>query len=147
MTTNAFRLTLADNTPVGLCFEPIVSFANHSCTPNATVIFDGRRMELRALDHISKDEQIFISYIDPTQPTSIRQEELSSRYFFTCECEKCVQDDGPYATFLKAKPVPLAKADKFISGKGLIEFATAQCQEKRYLKSIRSCFIPAFSFN
>jgi SET and MYND domain-containing protein len=128
MTTNAFRATLADNTPIGLCFEPVMSLANHSCTPNATIMFDGRKIELRALADIKKDEQIFISYIDPTQAKNTRQDELKGRYFFTCECEECVQDDNAYATFLKTNPAPFPKLDLFFDPKELAKYAISRCQ-------------------
>jgi len=53
---------------MGLCFEPeAAAMANHSCTPNSTVIFDGRRMALVALKTIQKEKQIYISYIDTTE--------------------------------------------------------------------------------
>jgi hypothetical protein len=71
MITNAFRATLADDTPVGLCFEPILAQANHSCSPNAVVVFDGRSVALRALESISKGDQVFISYITATEDRTI----------------------------------------------------------------------------
>ena len=92
MACNAFRVTLADNAPIGLCFEPTLSLANHSCTPNAGIMFDGRSVTLRALNPIKKDEQIFISYIDSTSRKETRQAELQEHYFFTCNCSKCVKD-------------------------------------------------------
>lgn len=110
--TNAFRITHADGTDVGLCFEPALALANHSCTPNAFVSFDGRRVTLRALQPIVKGEEVFISYVgqfsaagwpvtsclshcdaddgtDTTQPTFIRQSELKQRYCFECSCARC----------------------------------------------------------
>jgi hypothetical protein len=101
MATNSFRVTLADGSEIGLCFEPTVSFANHSCTPNATIMFDGRRLELRALNYIQKYEEISISYIDPTKPKDVRRKELKERYFFHCECEKCANDDDSYTSCKK----------------------------------------------
>lgn len=129
MATNAFRVTLTDNVPIGMCFEPVMSLANHSCTPNATIRFDGRKIELRALNDITKDEQIFISYIDPTQPKEIRQAELKARYFFTCGCEKCVQDDNAYATFIKSRPAPFPQLDPFVNPEMLTKVAELRCQE------------------
>ncbi|RFU34317.1 hypothetical protein B7463_g1965, partial [Scytalidium lignicola] len=99
MRVNAFRITLPDDTPVGLCFEPRASLANHSCTPNVAITFDGRALCMRAIEHIKKDEEVFISYVDPTQRREMRQNELRDRYFFTCECEKCVRDMSPYQIF------------------------------------------------
>jgi hypothetical protein len=127
METNGFRVTLADNTPIGLCFEPVISFANHSCTPNSTVMFDGRQMILRALDTIKAGDQIFISYIDPTQTRSERRAQLQGQYFFTCHCDKCETDAGAYHTFLKTKPIPYHPIDCFVSQESLHAFATAIC--------------------
>jgi len=104
MKINAFSATLADDERVGLCFEPKIALANHSCCPNATVVFNGRTVSLRALDAIRSGGQIFISYIDPTQSTDERQTQLKKRYFFTCECLKCRgsypgRGEAPYHTF------------------------------------------------
>jgi hypothetical protein len=123
MTANAFRITLADNTVVGLCFEPILALANHSCNPNASVMFDGRIVSLRALDSIKKDEQIFISYIDCTSSRSTRQEELKDHYFFTCKCEKCSRDDSPYSSWQKHSHASNPKIDLLIPPRGLLTFA------------------------
>jgi hypothetical protein len=104
MKINAFSATLADDERVGLCFEPKIALANHSCCPNAAVVFNGRTVSLRALDTIKSSEQIFISYIDPTQSTDERQTLLKKRYFFSCQCLKCKgsnikRGETPYHTF------------------------------------------------
>jgi SET and MYND domain-containing protein len=104
MKINAFSTTLADDERVGLCFEPKIALANHSCCPNAAVVFNGRTVSLRALDTIRSGEQIFISYIDPTQSTDERLTQLSKRYFFSCQCLKCRgshsgRGETPYLTF------------------------------------------------
>ena len=44
---------------------------------------------LRALADIPKCSEIFISYIDVSNETTIRQRELRDRYFFTCPCAEC----------------------------------------------------------
>jgi hypothetical protein len=111
MITNAFRATLADDTPVGLCFEPILALANHSCSPNAVVVFDGRSVALRALERIGKGEQVFISYITATEDRTSRQANLKQRYFFDCQCEKCSKDESPYSTFLRYAPKAEGRVD------------------------------------
>jgi len=124
MATNAFRATISVQTPIGICFEPdVISLANHSCTPNATVMFDGRRIELRALDAIEEGEQIFISYVDNLQSRDARRKELRERYFFECRCGKCERDEGPYDAFLRFQPVKDAKMELFVDLKELREFA------------------------
>ncbi|KUJ11294.1 SET domain-containing protein [Mollisia scopiformis] len=104
MSSNAFRVTLPDDTPIGLCFEPTLALANHSCSPNAVVVFDGRAISFRALSDIKKGEEIRISYIENTQTRENRGAELEHRYFFTCQCEKCFKDETAYQTFLRLGP-------------------------------------------
>jgi len=89
---------------VGLCFEPTLALANHSCSPNAVVMFDGRSVALRAMDPIKKGDQIFITYITATEDLVARQTELKQRYFFECSCEKCRTDESPYSIFLRRAP-------------------------------------------
>lgn len=92
-------------------------------------MFDGRHMALRALDPIKKGDQIFISYIDVTQTRSERRQELSDRYFFTCHCSKCEQDDGPYQTFLKSRPTPDHRLELFITQTDIRAAAEARCSD------------------
>jgi SET and MYND domain-containing protein len=123
MITNAFRATLADDSPVGLCFEPILALANHSCSPTAVVVFDGRSVALRALDSIKKGEQVFISYITATEDRISRQSDLKQRYFFDCQCEKCREDESPYSTFLQHAPKPEGRIDVLCNSEYLIRNA------------------------
>jgi hypothetical protein len=44
---------------------------------------------LRAILPIKKGEEIFMKYIDVTNPFSVRQEELKNTYYFSCQCPKC----------------------------------------------------------
>lgn len=46
----------------------------------------------RALRPIKKNEQIFISYFDPTTPYRIRNSVLDDHYCFQCRCRKCTAD-------------------------------------------------------
>jgi SET and MYND domain-containing protein len=52
-------------------------------------MMDGPVISIRTLKPIKKNEEIFISYIDTTNPYPRRQSELKSRWFFTCRCSKC----------------------------------------------------------
>ncbi|KAF3001291.1 hypothetical protein E8E13_004580 [Curvularia kusanoi] len=69
--------------------DPMLGHFNHSCDPNAYIIMDGAEVHVRSLKPIKKDEEIFISYIDTTNPYYRRQHELKQRWFFTCKCTKC----------------------------------------------------------
>ncbi|KAK2738631.1 hypothetical protein FQN57_006949 [Myotisia sp. PD_48] len=87
---NGFTLTTPFYDRIGLCVQPYSAFANHSCDPNAVVGFDAGAVILRAVRNIEKDEQVYISYVDSTNPFETRQKELSERYFFQCKCSKCL---------------------------------------------------------
>lgn len=79
--------------------------ANHSCEPNAVVVFPngGRSMELIAIRDIepseevsrcwgSTNKQILTSYIDVSLPVDKRRSELEATYRFKCECSLCIRD-------------------------------------------------------
>uniref|UniRef100_A0A804R716 SET domain-containing protein n=1 Tax=Zea mays TaxID=4577 RepID=A0A804R716_MAIZE len=66
------------------------SIINHSCVPNAVLIFDGRTAYVRALQPINKDEEVSISYIETAAVTKKRNNDLK-QYFFTCTCPRCVK--------------------------------------------------------
>ncbi|KAF2099382.1 hypothetical protein NA57DRAFT_74883 [Rhizodiscina lignyota] len=87
--TNCLTLVTPTFDPLGLVLDPLAARANHSCDPNAVVVMDGPELSFRTLKPIGKDEEIFISYIDVTNPFARRQDELKERYFFNCKCSKC----------------------------------------------------------
>ncbi|KAI0430333.1 hypothetical protein F5Y09DRAFT_230716 [Xylaria sp. FL1042] len=87
---NAIPLTsVFDAVPLGMAFDPLISSANHSCDPNAHLVFNQPRQEIRALRKIKAGEEIFVSYTDPTNPFGVRQAALQEYYYFTCRCTKC----------------------------------------------------------
>ncbi|KGM92243.1 uncharacterized protein PADG_11427 [Paracoccidioides brasiliensis Pb18] len=111
--TNAFTLTNRYFDRIGLCMLPFASYANHSCEPNAYIGFDGPVIYLKALQDIALDEQIFISYIDNTEPWGKRQSELQKRYFFTCKCPKCAQGQAAREDqYLNAEGPPTSAPEK-----------------------------------
>lgn len=92
--TNSFALTLPDLTTVGVAISPVVALANHSCAPNAVVVFpngplkpDG--MHIVAIADIAPGEEVLTAYVDIANPRRIRQMELKERYFFDCQCALC----------------------------------------------------------
>ncbi|TDL24161.1 SET domain-containing protein [Rickenella mellea] len=70
---------------------PNISRCNHSCGPNATVKFDEEKMAMRLLANrtISAREQITISYTVLGDPCADRQDDLKTKYVFTCACKHC----------------------------------------------------------
>lgn len=93
---NCFVMISPYYDPLGLVLHPLSALVNHSCNYNATVRFDrskgGHCLSIRALRHIARGEQIFLSYIDATNPRHVRQKELQERYFFDCKCSKCSKE-------------------------------------------------------
>ncbi|TDL24149.1 hypothetical protein BD410DRAFT_719615 [Rickenella mellea] len=71
---------------------PNISRCNHSCGPNAAATrFDDEKMAmtLAARRSISPGEEITISYTELDGPHAARQDELKTKYLFTCECKHC----------------------------------------------------------
>ena len=75
-------------------FPSYISFVNHSCIPNACLVFNQNRAEVRALRSIDKDEKIYISYIDVCKPREWRKEYLLNEYFFDCCCVRCIGSES-----------------------------------------------------
>ncbi|GMF77822.1 unnamed protein product [Aspergillus oryzae] len=63
-----------------------------TCNYNAAVTFDSDNLYIKATRPIQKGDQIFISYIDATNPVKLRRSELRERYYFDCHCAKCAKD-------------------------------------------------------
>lgn len=83
--------------PLGLVLHPLAALANHSCNYNAVVRVEYDRpgnhcLKIRALRPIASGEEVVVSYVDATNPRRVRQRELQDRYFFTCECSKCLDE-------------------------------------------------------
>ena len=91
---NTLTLTSPALDPTGICIDPLIALVNHSCEPNAFIVFDGRRLSLRSLTAIPEAKEITISYIDPHDETRKRQSDLMERYFFQCQCNACTSADS-----------------------------------------------------
>lgn len=65
---------------------------------------DGPSLSFRTLKAISKDSEIFISYIESTDSTKSRLDELAMRYYFKCHCMKCRLAPGQEDKF--SQPMP-----------------------------------------
>lgn len=105
---------------MGVSVSPLVALVNHSCDPNAVVVFprsakdpasqepEAQVIAIRDIspgEEVSVDfwllalsftiKQIFTSYIDTTLPRAQRQEALSATYNFSCQCELCSRPPAP----------------------------------------------------
>ncbi|KAH9896929.1 SET domain-containing protein [Cubamyces lactineus] len=99
-TTNTFTLTSFSLTPIGICISPTIAFANHSCDPNAVIVFPRTPgspatmeplLNLIALRDIPPGKEVRIAYVDTTLPKHIRHKELRETYNFTCQCKACTR--------------------------------------------------------
>lgn len=97
-TTNSFTLTSPSLNPLGVSVSPVVALINHSCDPNAVVVFPRSSsnpstqepcMQVVAIRDIAPGEQVFTAYIDTTLPKLQRQMALESTYSFKCKCTLC----------------------------------------------------------
>ncbi|KAF9236037.1 hypothetical protein BU15DRAFT_50600 [Melanogaster broomeanus] len=104
-TTNTFALTSPSLTPIGVSVSPLVALINHSCLPNAVVVFphSGKShtkepvMHIVALRDVAVGKRYFhvlTAYMDTTLPKSERQKILEETYNFTCQCPLCKQDSA-----------------------------------------------------
>ncbi|EPS40877.1 hypothetical protein H072_5238 [Dactylellina haptotyla CBS 200.50] len=93
---NSVTVTTQTFDPIGICLTYQAAMFNHSCDPNAIMLFDGRRLSVRSLKDIAKDTEITISYIDNLMTRKERKRELSSRYFFDCKCSLCSTKTQPF---------------------------------------------------
>jgi len=99
-----------------LSVYPLSAMINHSCSPNAVRVFgsynqsgselcdqiQGKEvMIVHANKFIAKGTEITWSYIPPSNPLNERREALLSKYGFTCNCLRCIQEE----TALKANPL------------------------------------------
>lgn len=105
--TNALTLSTSSMDSIGICLDPLVAKINHSCEPNAFVVYDGPRLSVRSLRPIKEDEEVFIAYTDGTSSFRQRQKQLQEQYYFTCQCSKCTQkENAPQEAFLPGVPPP-----------------------------------------
>ncbi|KAI9857321.1 MAG: hypothetical protein M1824_004871 [Vezdaea acicularis] len=92
---NSHTLTTPTLDPLGISLDPLSAIPNHSCTPNAYVLFTNATLTLHPLLPIPKDTEITLSYIDSTDLFHRRHLELKSHYFFTCTCPLCETRSPP----------------------------------------------------
>ncbi|TYK26445.1 histone-lysine N-methyltransferase ASHR1 isoform X5 [Cucumis melo var. makuwa] len=88
---NAHTICDSELRPLGTGLYPVISIINHSCLPNAVLVFEGRSAVVRAVQHIPPGAEVSISYIETAGSTMTRQKTLKENYLFTCTCSRCVK--------------------------------------------------------
>lgn len=113
--------------------HPLPALLNHSCDYNATVRVTRQgshqrvhaKVEVVPLRQIEQDEEVVVSYIDANLPYPNRQKELRERYYFTCQCRKCLQG-------------PTTATDVFLDGPTLLDLPALQQLENRVAELLKS---------
>ena len=99
-----------------MVFVPAGAMVNHSCVPNCSVSFNGKRtgaavggaedaadgaswdgwghVSLLTLRDIDAEEELTISYVDAQMTLRERSAALKAMHGFTCRCEKCEVQRG-----------------------------------------------------
>lgn len=127
---NAHTICDPELRPLGTGLYPVISIINHSCVPNAVLVFEGRTAYVRALQPISKNTEVSISYIETAAATMKRQNDLK-QYFFICICARCVKDSEEDA-LLEGHRCKDQKCDGFLlPDSGKKAYACQKCSISR----------------
>ncbi|VDK77137.1 unnamed protein product [Litomosoides sigmodontis] len=88
---NALIITDSCLNKIGLAIYLGLSALDHSCKPDAFIIFSGTKAILRSLEkNITEyNDKLRISYCDLLDLRSVRWETLQKQHGFTCNCEVC----------------------------------------------------------
>lgn len=100
MIINSYCICNDEHSPIGTGLYIGPSILDHSCSPNAHAVYEGRKLLLRAAEDIkcSSIDGIRVSYIDVMAPKEVRQLELKNQYYFECSCTKCSDKVPDYVT-------------------------------------------------
>lgn len=88
---NAHTICDSELRPLGTGLYPVISIINHSCLPNAVLVFEGISAVVRAVQPIPAGAEVTISYIETAGSTMSRQKALNENYLFSCTCSRCVK--------------------------------------------------------
>ncbi|EEB07565.1 histone lysine methyltransferase Set6 [Schizosaccharomyces japonicus yFS275] len=92
LSINAMSLVTPAFDAIGTCMDSTLARINHSCQPNCVFMVEGATARLVALQTLQKGDFVHISYVDTTLPYNVRTNELQQKYFFTCTCQKCMEE-------------------------------------------------------
>lgn len=94
MVINSFMILDIDLNSIGTGIYLASSILDHSCQPNAVASFDGKTINIRAIQDMPCLDwnQMRISYIDLMKTPYDRQTELLHNYYFLCECHRCLDE-------------------------------------------------------
>uniref|UniRef100_A0AAF5RSX9 MYND-type domain-containing protein n=2 Tax=Wuchereria bancrofti TaxID=6293 RepID=A0AAF5RSX9_WUCBA len=105
-TINSHSIHTNAGDEIGLALDLGVSAYDHSCRPNCSLVFDGFHAYLRPLTsetnafdlHVAR-----ISYIDIGCSRYQRQKQLKSKWYFDCQCDRCMDQSDIILTSIRCK--------------------------------------------
>ena len=95
---NSFALRADNNGEeenVGTALYRANSIFDHSCRPNATTVFCGKKLYIKSMISMASLElgQFYISYLDQAVARDSRRAKLSGTWYFDCGCPACCEPD------------------------------------------------------
>ncbi|XP_018522253.1 histone-lysine N-methyltransferase SMYD3 isoform X2 [Lates calcarifer] len=93
VTCNCFTISDGELQEIGVGLYPSLSLLNHDCRPNCVMVFEGTKLQLRAVRDINPEEELTISYIETLSLTEDRRRQLEDQYHFMCHCQHCDSQD------------------------------------------------------
>uniref|UniRef100_A0A673MCS3 [histone H3]-lysine(4) N-trimethyltransferase n=1 Tax=Sinocyclocheilus rhinocerous TaxID=307959 RepID=A0A673MCS3_9TELE len=93
VTCNCFSISDGELQDVGVGLYPSMPLLTHDCQPNCVMIFEGKRLTLRAVRLIRPCEELTISYTDILATSKERRSHLQEQYHFLCQCTRCSTED------------------------------------------------------
>lgn len=73
----------------------IKSYFNHSCSPNVIRYTYRNQSVCTTSRPIKMGDQLFLSYVDETEPRKTRQQHIYEEFGFRCKCENCEHRNRP----------------------------------------------------
>lgn len=110
-----YNFEMLETIGIGLSVE--TSIFDHSCDPNAALIFNGLAMQVRAIKEIAADEPVRFSYYDILFSLNTRRTFLKSQYYFDCSCPRCSNAPQGYEniySLLMVLSISLGRSDPVI---------------------------------
>ena len=90
---NSFNImSTLEYKPIGIGLYLAASRLDHSCVPNATVIFLGRKLKVRCIEPVDNFKDVRIAYTNIIHDTETRRKDLKEQYYFHCQCFQCRDD-------------------------------------------------------
>ncbi|XP_035707105.1 SET domain-containing protein SmydA-8 isoform X3 [Folsomia candida] len=112
--------------------------ASHSCVPNArSVIRDTGRLELIATRPIQPGEEITISYIALLNGT-LQRKESCARYYFTCDCPRCVDPTelGTHFSSIKCQQCRTGYISLHMGNSAMVQWICGDCSQTRPIDQV-----------